>query len=210
MKENRVILIIVVLFVLIALGSIIYALINSGESINPFSNSGNSGGSSDGDSESGVSDNNLDNTQTSGGSSGAGSGDSGGSAGGGSNSGSTTDNPTGSCPLKQISYSLENPEKNEICNSYSGETCTDKTIDCSIDLRNLDSVGGDFGINIVFVETGKNPITEGFETKSTAIIVGAGEAEKIQASININQEELLNKEIECFYYTTLVPQKEVC
>ena len=42
MKENRVILLVVILFVLIALGSIIYALINSGESINPFSNSGNS------------------------------------------------------------------------------------------------------------------------------------------------------------------------
>jgi hypothetical protein len=202
MKENRVILLVVILFVLIALGSIIYALINSGESINPFSNSGNS---DKGNSGTEISDNN----QTSGGSSGG--DESGGSSGGGGTSGGTSSGISNtSCPLKQISYSLENPEKNEICNSYSGETCTDKTIDCSIDLRNLDSVGGDFGINIVFVETGKNPITEGFETKSTAIIVGAGEAEKIQASININQEELLNKEIECFYYTTLVPQKEVC
>ncbi|MFH1803136.1 MAG: hypothetical protein ABH864_06855 [archaeon] len=50
-----------------------------------------------------------------------------------------------------VAYSLLDFSEQETCNLYQGETCIDKTLNCTVSVQNLDhSIGGDFTVRFEF------------------------------------------------------------
>lgn len=117
------------------------------------------------------------------------------------------------CRMRQISYSLINFNETTNCNQYQGEVCVDKTITCSIEIHNRDNeVGGVFELEFLFVEEGGN-IGEPIERKTSEFFLEPLDYGVFEDSANIQssgENGLANKEINCFYNTLKVPEKEVC
>lgn len=132
----------------------------------------------------------------------------------GDSSGSSGSQSESTCSTKQISYSMENLNKISICNLNQSDICLDKTISCSIDIHNLDiETNGNFKMELIFLEKGKNKEIDGFDIKTSQLFVESLEYETFTDSTNIQStgiDGLANKEISCFYNTIEVPVKEVC
>lgn len=63
---------------------------------------------------------------------------------------SDTTNQLG-CSESQISYALKNFRENSICNTFQNTICTEKTINCAIEVYNLDdNVEGIFKLKFTF------------------------------------------------------------
>ena len=151
---------------------------------------------------------NNESQETNQGTSGGGDGSTGGSNSGGSNSGSNPRN----CTTKQIAYSMLDYNKTEICNTFQGEICIDKTVYCSIEIQNRDNASGSFEVELFFVEIHKS-IEEKFDSKKRTFSLGADETYVFDDSTHIEslgENGLANKGINCYYINSIVPVKEVC
>ena len=128
--------------------------------------------------------------------------------------GSSSDSPSSlECLLKQINYAMINPNKISTCNSQQGEICIDKTIGCSIEVENRDDkITGLFEIQILFIEEGKTK-EDAIEFMNSEILLSPNSKQIITGSTNIQssgEDGPANNQINCFYNTLKVPQKEIC
>ncbi|MEK6926153.1 MAG: hypothetical protein AABW50_02655 [Nanoarchaeota archaeon] len=138
----------------------------------------------------------------------------GGSGGGGSSSSSSSGSggsPESNCSTQEISYSLEDPDKIETCNKYNGIICEDKTVSCSIKIRNRDqNLAGLFKVSMTFIPNGE---TNSVGAKNIEISINPLNSYTFTDSINIQsigQSGNANKAINCFYNTVEVPVGEIC
>lgn len=139
-----------------------------------------------------------------------------GSASGGGSGGSSSDSGTSQtsfCTYQKVSYSLKNPFTNSTCNAYSNETCIDKTVSCSIEVYNRDlEISGVFTIEGYFVADG----TSRFDSQISEINLAPEQSKKVYALSEIHSTPslgdpgLADKDINCFFNTIEVPEKEVC
>src|SRR3989344_1014315 len=129
------------------------------------------------------------------------SGGSGGGSGGGSSSSGSS-----SCPTQQISYSIQNIQKNIECLEYQGETCVHQSLDCSAEIYNLDNeILGTFKVEIRFIDRSQDYLIIGSQAKEFSL--GPGEFETVQGSASL---QVQNPELDCFFITINVPKKEIC
>ncbi len=137
----------------------------------------------------------------------------GGGGGSGDGGGSSPQETENGCYIRQVSYSLENMNTIETCNSYQDEICVDKSVVCSAEVRNRDSaISGIFSIELSFVEDGKGK-NEAIEVKVRNLTLGPGDFQKVEEGIHIQStglEGIANKVINCFFNTLEVPSEEVC
>jgi hypothetical protein len=130
------------------------------------------------------------------------------------------------CEDKNIAYSIDNfrivayncNEEQDICTKYilgicSSKTtfCVDKTVSCSLDLRNLDNEErGTFTVKFSFIDqNSKNTI----KTQNSAKLVYAQSTEDITGTGRIISEGVdgdANKQISCAYEPIDLPTKQVC
>jgi len=119
---------------------------------------------------------------------------------------------TPSCSEKQITYSMINFNKTIVCNQNQSNVCIDKTISCSIKIKNGEfGIDGFFEVKLTFIE-GINK-ENAFNSTTSRFFLKSGQSKILADSINIQsteQDGLANKEINCFYNTIEVPKKEVC
>ncbi len=144
-----------------------------------------------------------------GGSGGGGSGGGGASSGGGGGSGDGSSN----CYTQEISYYILNVNKQEICNSYNGTICIDKTVSCSAEIHNEDfSISGNFHFMLSIVAIGENKDNSVKNFESTFSIAPQMFA-VFEDSVNLQSSEEngpANKEYNCFYNSVEVPLATVC
>lgn len=134
-------------------------------------------------------------------SSGGGSG--GGGSGGGSSSGGGTVMPNG-CTRYFISYSITDINKLENCTSYSGETCTEKTVNCSATVRNRDDyLEGYFRIEILLMDE----LALGSSTFD--LVIPSNKNSFVSEEFSIYGENA-TKETSCYFRTLEEPYKEIC
>jgi len=137
----------------------------------------------------------------------------GGSAGGGggsssSSSSSSSGSSQSGCAEQQISYSASNFIASPICNQYSGQSCMDKDITCSITITNLDDgVDGIFGVAFRFFEEDNEAVI--LHSPSQEQSLGPGDLYIFEEVFHVAGDDA-NKEITCFYTTTEIPKKEIC
>jgi len=116
------------------------------------------------------------------------------------------------CEDFQISYSAEDFAKTSNCNQNSSGFCTDRTVNCSVDIRNFDNeVSGTFGIDFVFFELGfeSNILDE----TSSSFNINAGENNLFEGITNFvsqGEDGIANKDLSCSYVTIEIPRKEIC
>lgn len=115
------------------------------------------------------------------------------------------------CTIKQISYSMINPNKTYICNQKENEICINKTIICSIEIHNRDSnINGTFNINLLFKE--ENEI-EDLHVKNFNFNLEPMTYKRIEENITIistKENQIANKDINCLYTTLETPKKQIC
>lgn len=130
-----------------------------------------------------------------------------------SSSGDSGGSSDSGCLIRQISYSMINPNRTMICNEYQGETCINKTIDCSTEIHNRNSeVAGIFELKLIFLEEGENK-ENAIDTKISSFTLEPMNYEIFEEVISvqsIGEEGIANKNINCFFNTLQVPTKEVC
>jgi len=137
-----------------------------------------------------------------------------GGSGGGGGGGSSSSGSSPSCEIfEQITYSIEDINRTSVCNEYSLGNCVDKTTTCSANIKNRDSsTSGLFEIEIVFVESGK-PQEDFFDSKTSSFTLSPGQLIEYTDFANIQstgEDGLANKNINCFYNSISIPQKEAC
>jgi hypothetical protein len=136
----------------------------------------------------------------------AGGGGSGGGEGGGGGSGEASSSGS-SCSLRKISYSLKEFNKVSTCNQYEGDVCISKTVNCSLEVTNLDfEISGNFEIKFEFFEQGQEEILYSAED---AQVLGPRESAIFEASANFQGADA-GKELTCDFSTEQIPQREVC
>jgi len=132
-----------------------------------------------------------------------------GSSSGGSSS-SSEGLSTPDCETEPLSYSLLAINKTETCNSEQNEICLDKTILCSLDVRNRDKkAAGNFKIELKFLQEGGS-ISEPIEKIVHLVFLEPEAQEHLEDSTTIQstgEEGIANKNINCFYNTLEVPEK---
>jgi hypothetical protein len=141
------------------------------------------------------------------------SGGSGGSSSGGG--GSEEQAQSGqTCYTRQLTYTIKNNFKNETCNFYDNQSnCIDKTVFCSAEIENIDSVPGDFTVRLVFVEDRKDKETEYFGEVIESFNLNPLQTYTMSSQENIQsigQEGLANKIINCFFNTVGDVQAQIC
>ncbi|MFH1451572.1 MAG: hypothetical protein ABIF88_00155 [archaeon] len=122
----------------------------------------------------------------------------------------SSDDSSENCFLQKITYSIGNRNITETCNEYFQEECIDKTVKCTVEIRNLDyEIGGIFKVILSFFEKDKTKedtsYNESFEEE-----ISPRQTITIQSSKQITEPEIVKKEITCFYETTETPEKEIC
>ncbi len=107
---------------------------------------------------------------------------------------------------------MENINKIEICNSYQESICIDKTVACSIQVKNMDqSSKGYFKIEKIFSSGVSDEET--FDSEIQEFLLSPLESITLTANTSITSEGeggLANKQINCFFYTRGNPYKEFC
>ncbi len=127
--------------------------------------------------------------------------------GGGSDTGDT---PILECETTEISYSLIDLNKTQICNENQSEICINKTIECYVKIQNREEqTSGFFEVELRFIEEGEdedNPI----EIKSSRFSLHPKGEEIFEETITIQSsgiDGIANKNINCFYNAIEVPLK---
>lgn len=137
---------------------------------------------------------------------------SGGGGGGGGGGGTTNEDTETQTPPQQtcgqVAYSLTNPLKQEICQTYDGQICTQKQVTCGIDAKNLDiEATGEFEIEISLTPTqNTSEVIAHFEQTKT---VSPQEKETFTQQFTVTSTEAqgnANTESTCFYNTIRIPQ----
>jgi len=117
------------------------------------------------------------------------------------------------CQIKQITYSMINFNKSSVCNQQQENICIDKTVSCSIEVHNRDDgVQGFFEIELRFIKEGGEK-EDAFEVKISEFSLSPETSKFVTGSTNIQSQGidgLANQQINCFYNTLEVPQKEIC
>lgn len=130
---------------------------------------------------------------------------------GGGGGGSESSEPQ--CSDQQIPYGLKNLQSQEECISFQDDICTEKRVNCSIEVANLDSeTGGAFDIRMVVYVAflGEEQVIAeqhqilSIEPMQTEFFVNEFLIESSGAEGNANQE------LSCAAYTASVPKKRVC
>jgi len=130
------------------------------------------------------------------------------------------------CENKNIAYSIDNfrlvanncNKEQDVCNKYflgicSDKTtfCVDRTISCSLELRNLDSEErGAWTVRFNFYEVGTNNILKSSDPSN---LVYAQTTNSFTGSARIISEGVdgdANKQLSCTYYVQNIPTKQVC
>jgi hypothetical protein len=127
--------------------------------------------------------------------------------GGGGSQGSTT-NPGQEtiCTIQPLPYALRRPSTEESCNSYNGETCIDKTVNCEVQTHNLESTNsGDFEMRITVLNENNQEIFSTIESKN----IQPNSFETYTAETSF-QDENAQQELQCFFNTITVPTGEIC
>ena len=129
------------------------------------------------------------------------------------------------CEYETIPYSIDNfivsydkcNQERDICNDYllgfctdTTTFCVDRTVGCSLDLKNLDSEEpGSFEVSFVYSSVDGDSLG----TKSDSNYVYAQVTESFSSWIRITSDEVdgnANKRWSCHYSVSHVPQKKVC
>jgi len=137
---------------------------------------------------------------------------SGGGSGGSSGSAQNSNERNLNCELKQISYSLIDFKSNSTCLEFENGFCISKEIDCSVDVRNIDNIGGIFEIEFLLIEDGSS-INDFIDSHSNQDNVNSYSSKIFETSFNIQsqgEEGNADKNLVCFPTTEIVPKKEIC
>lgn len=135
--------------------------------------------------------------------------DGGGSSGGGNGGSNGGNGQEQECKMTQISYSMENFQQNSTCNQYDGQTCINKEISCSIDIRNLDyEISGLFKVENYFIKKGDDR-ENAFDETLNELMISPRSSEHLTSSTNI-QGPLADETIDCVFHTISAPEKETC
>ncbi|MBI2045128.1 hypothetical protein HYT23_03655 [Candidatus Pacearchaeota archaeon] len=142
-------------------------------------------------------------------SAGSNDGSSGSSSGG--DSGRSGSQP--SCYNQQISYSIQDIQKNSVCLIQIKKSCDKQYLNCSAEVHNLDVlVAGDFELDIIFYDISKG-INNSIYTISKKLTLGPGEFETIRGEYTSSYNPFavsLPPDLDCSFNTVKVPKKEVC
>ncbi len=131
------------------------------------------------------------------------------------------------CDTINLAYSVENEvfdydtcnKYEEVCNKFIFGVCSDKTkycvdksVSCSLDLRNLDSSNsGTWTVKHLFSLTETN---EDFKSTQTSIFIYPQSQERVINSVRIQSQGVegdANKDIgSCFYQIVSIPTKQDC
>lgn len=130
------------------------------------------------------------------------------------------------CETKDIPYNIENfvmdsntcNEYQDICNKYiigicSDKTtfCVDKSVSCSLDLRNLDTEEqGSWIIRFSFYESGTSSI---IDSKDVSQFLYPQTTKKFTGVARIQSTGVdgdANKQITCSYIRATIPTKQIC
>ena len=126
---------------------------------------------------------------------------------GGSSDNSAQSFQTG-CQQTQISYSLTNLKTEYVCTTFQNGECLDKTVNCSIQVRNLDyTTSGIFVVSLKFFEKNNEAII--FQEIEKSTILEPREFNILEAEINLNSPNA-NKEVDCNFRSVQIPKKEIC
>ncbi len=129
-------------------------------------------------------------------------------------SGVTSDNSeTGdsggtTCSMKQISYSLINFVEEVKCNNFVGDSCTDFSITCSVEVHNLDDSAeeGFFKIKWSVLDNSKAELDSEIITDSVPI----GGFKISLKNFSLINFQGFNEPIICSPEVIEIPEKEVC
>jgi len=110
------------------------------------------------------------------------------------------------CVIEPLPYALKKPTTLETCNSYSGESCVDKTVICKVEAHNLEYANsGDFEIKTSIVNESYGEV---YSTSETKVILPQSHQEyTAQESF---QGENADQILTCFFNTISVPEGEIC
>ncbi|MEM3113479.1 MAG: hypothetical protein QXI33_03610 [Candidatus Pacearchaeota archaeon] len=111
----------------------------------------------------------------------------------------------------QISYSLESLMVSQVCQTWSNEVCTEKYINCSLDVYNFDKeISGLFEVQFSISDEDREntPISL---TKSDIIGTNAFKRFVVETTLtSTEQNGIANKNLICSFQTLKVPKKNIC
>jgi len=126
------------------------------------------------------------------------------------------------CDTKDLVYSITNFNfDSSVCNQKIEECvdytlgfctkkityCTDKTVRCSLSLKNLDSERGTWGIGFRFYETGTSSVAA---SNSESVFIYPSSSETVTGVGRITTKEPYEQSYSCDYYVSDEPTKQVC
>lgn len=156
-----------------------------------------------------INNENIENFEESGFSGGGSS--TGGSVDDGGSGGSSDEEGTQDPCIQEVSYSLENENSEVQCNSFENGFCVDKTIICSIEVKNRDpEIEGIFRISLKFIP---EESSEALEIRVVEGTIPSLELILINETLNLNSQGEFgdaNLPISCLYNTLEVPTKKIC
>jgi hypothetical protein len=205
MGQKMIFVVVIIIVLVLIIGFLVIG--NISDSIDFFDRSSDNGGSGNDDGGGGIFDRifggGSGSISSGGGSSGGASGSSEGSQGGSSGS--------GECVMQEVAYSASNFISSSVCNEFHGEVCEDRSVECSIRIKNLDfNVGGVFEIEFRFFDEFTEE--EFYSSSFEQIIDPRGDyvftyTYDVQST---GENGIANRGIDCFYSTVSIPEKEVC
>lgn len=108
---------------------------------------------------------------------------------------------------QSIAYTLLDFSQEENCNAFQGSDCIDKTINCSVYLKNLDfELGGEFTIKFDFKEKSSEEILAS-QTQTQSV---APQETLLFSRTQNFQMPNSNKSVECQFPTESSPQRNIC
>jgi len=141
---------------------------------------------------------------------GAGGGGGGAGDGGGSKGSEYFDSTINPICAEQISYSITNFKRTELCTEYNQEICIKKTVTCSVEIRNREEdIEGFVGIRTSFVKIGGN-ISNPIKQEDIRFFLGPQQSKNIESTALIESTGIdgnANKIINCLYNTIEIPNK---
>lgn len=118
-----------------------------------------------------------------------------------------------SCFPEQFSYVLRRFNQGEICESYNGEICVKKVLNCSVEVQNLEvDKSGEFSVKFIALDKDKQNLTELSSIIKTHNLTFL-EAKKFFVSFvfeSSGESGDANKNLSCLSYSVSIPKKLVC
>jgi hypothetical protein len=108
---------------------------------------------------------------------------------------------------RTISYTMLDFSQEEICNEIQDEICVNKTLDCGVNVQNLDQVtGGDFVLNMYFKDL---PTGMVLDSVTQSNYVGAMEVVAFAVSRDFQLPES-GGNLGCAFFVESAPSYKVC